>query len=338
MNKEEYRSFVRKTESLAKPEDVTAISFLGDFNRILPKRAQDAVMEKGNKKIPYMGFIVDPYCTFLAYRIKNIETAQAMLPEGYELAETSLFKGEQKQPLIIFSAFTARTSAFIGMRLEMYIIARHTESGLLSWIIADYVTNTNSHDPKNGFCGYSSDKAVFTTTPYGEVVVDVKSRSTGEELSLTAEIQSGTMTLLDEELWIEGNLSVDYGGKLKEPGTKPFGLIFDPVLMKEALRVPLDRMQIQQNSYMSDLIGNDSPVSAAIFPFSQHFIIKQNMKRTELMKEPDLHPLIQDFLDRSGFKTMKGEDLKKPILRGMIVSTLFNYGLILFLLFKLFSA
>ena len=288
MEKEENRAFIHKTESLAKPEDVTAISFLGDFNRLLPKKAQDAVMEKGNKSIPYMGFIVDPYCVFLAYRISDTAAAQAMLPDGYELADTRIFSEGPKEPMVIFSAFTARTSAFIGMRLEMYLIARHVESGLTSWIIVDYVTNTNSHDPKNRFCGYSSEHAVFTTTPYGELLVDIKNRNTQEAFTVSADIESGKNVLLDEQLWIEGNLSVDYGGKLKAEVSHPFGLIFDPILMKQALRLPLDSVRIRENSFMKEIIGDAAPLEVALFPYSQHFIIKQHLQRSELKKKEDL--------------------------------------------------
>lgn len=336
MKKEENRSFVRKTESLVKPEDVTAISFLGDFNKILPKKAQDKVMAKGNKNIPYMGFIVDPYCVFLAYEIKDREAAQAMLPPAYELADTALFEGEAKKPLAIFSAFTARTSAFAGMRLEMYLIARHKESGLLSWIIADYETNTNSHDPKNGFCGYTSEPAVFTTTPYGELLVDVKSLKTDRAFSLSMDIQSGTMKPLDQELWVEGNLSVDYGGRLKDPSSETFGLIFDPVLMKEALLIPADGFHLEKNSFLSEIIDPENPLRAALFPYSQHFIIKQHMERKELMGEGDLNPLVTEFLEKKDFKTMKGDDIKKPLFRGMVIYWVVNTGLLIFLFLKAF--
>ncbi len=333
MDKEQYRAFASKTESLARPEDVTAISFLGDFNRLLPKKAQDKIMQKGNKDIPYMGFIVDPYCAFLAYRIKDEAMAQAMLPPEYELAASSLFSGGEKAPLVIFSAFTARTSAFSGMRLEMYLTARHRETGLMSWIIADYVTNTNSHDPRNGFCGYNADSAVFTTTPYGELLVDVRRRQ-GESFALSMDIASGQMMPLDQELWVEGNLSVDYGGALLDKSSHPFGLIFDPVLMKEALKLPAGGFRLAENSFLAGLIEGDTPLEAALFPYSQHFIIKQHMRRDELLQEADLKPLLQEYLDRREFKTMRGDDLKKPLLRGMLISAALNYGLIIFLLIK----
>lgn len=80
------------------PQDVTAIAFLGDFNRYLPKKTQHKIMGKGSRKIPYMGFIGDRYCVFLFFRIKDVDAAQAMLPEDYELMDASLFHGEPEQP------------------------------------------------------------------------------------------------------------------------------------------------------------------------------------------------------------------------------------------------
>lgn len=337
MNKEENRKFILKSESLVKPEDVTTISFLGDFNRLLPKKTQHKIMVRGSRKIPYMGFIVEPYCFFLSYEIKNTATAQAMLPEGYELAEACVFRNEQKYPMVIISAFSARTSAFIGMRLEFYIIARHTDTGLLSWIISDYETNTNSHDPKNGFCGYTSDPAVFTTTPYGELLVHSKARRNNKEFSVCVDLKKGELQELDETLWIEGNLSVDYGGELKDERSRPFSLVFDPVLMREAMKIPIENIYIRKNTYLSSIIDCDKPASAVVFPYSQHFIINQDLKSHELTSETDLDHQIKTFLSRTGFKTMSGNDLRKPLYAGILISALASFSLILFLLIKVFS-
>ena len=170
MTREENRSYIRKSESLVKPRDITALSFLGDFIRYLPKNVQRSVQRKGSSKVTYMGFIVEPYCCFISFRVLDRAAAQAMLPDGYELADASIFKNGEKHPLVIFSAFSARTSAFMGMRLECYVIGRNKETGSMSWIIVDYKTNTSSHDPKNQFCGYSGDPAIHATTPYGELL------------------------------------------------------------------------------------------------------------------------------------------------------------------------
>jgi hypothetical protein len=337
MNRDENRNFIKKTESLVKPEDVTAISFLGDFNKYLPKKVQHKIMKKGSQKVPYMGFIVEPYCMFLAYEITNRETAEKMIPEGYDLSETAVFKDGTKKPMVIISSFTARTSAFIGMRVECYIIVRNKNTGLMSWIIADYETNTNSHDPKNGFCGYTCDPAVFTTTPYGVLVVNVKNPSRGNEIAFKVDIKDGDMKELDEELWVEGNMSVDYGGILKDDSSSPFSLIFDPILMKKAKQIPLENVNIETNSFLKGVIDPGNPESAVLFPYSQHFIIKQDINANEIKKKEDLFVQIQSFMDKTEFKTMKGDDIKKPLFRTLLISSLINLGIILFLLLKVLS-
>jgi len=337
MDKETNRRFISKIESLVKPEDVTAISFLGDFNRIFSKKTQEKIMLKGSAKVPYMGFIVDPYCFFLAYRIKDRSAAEAMLPRGYELAETRVFKDQSVGPLVVIGAFSVRTSAFIGNRLELYIIARNKESGRISWIIADYETNTNTYDPKNGFSGYTSDPAMVALTPYGELLAEFAGKKNGREFSVSADIEKGAWRDLDPGLWIEGNWSIDYGGDLLLESSRPFSLIFDPALMKKALDVPVGNIEIRKNSYLSGLIEGSEPICAAVFPYSQHFIIKQDFETGAVTSEASLADLSSAFLDTTGFKTMAGDDIKKPLLAGMLVSALMTYGIIIVLVILLLS-
>ena len=53
----------------------------------------------------------------------------------------------------------------------------------------------------------------MTTTHAGEVIVDVRSAERANQLTVTAALP-GRRCALDARLWIEGNLSVDYGGRL----------------------------------------------------------------------------------------------------------------------------
>jgi len=336
MNKEEYRHFIKKTESLVKPQDVTAISFLSSFSKALPKKTQHKFSQKGKKKIPYMGFIVDPYSLFLSFKITNTSAAQEMLPDGYELAEVSFFKEDAKFPMVIASVFTARTSAFIGMRAEFYIIARNKETGLISWIICDYETNTNSYDPKNGFCGYTCDPAVFTITCFGELLVDLKNRRNNKELFVSVDLEKGDVRELDESLWIEGNLCVDYGGEKKSDLSEPFSLIFDPNMVQEGVNIPLEHVSIKANSYLGNIIDSFKPLNAVFFPYSQHFIIKQDLKKYEIKNQKDLDLQIKAFLNRTEFKAMSGADIKKPIYAMVLISYLVLISIIVFLLIKLF--
>ena len=336
MNQEEYNNFIKKTESLVKPKDVTAISFLSSFSKSLPKKTQHKFSKSGQKRIPYMGFIVDPYGLFLCFKITNTSAAQEMLPEGYELAETSFYKNDAKIPMAIASAFTARTSGFMGMRVEFYVIARNKETGMVSWIICDYETNTNSYDPKNGFCGYTCDPAVYTTTYLGEILVDIKNNTKNKEFVVSVDLEKGAKRELDESLWIEGNLIVDYGGELKSEFSEPFSLIFEPDMVKEGLSIPLDQVSVKANSYLGNIIDPAKPVHALIFPYSQHFIIKQDLPKYAVKNEEDLNLQARTFLSGTGFKAMSGDDIKKPIYGIFLISYLILSAVIIYLLLRLY--
>lgn len=335
MGKNEYDDFVRKAESLVKPEDSTAISFLGEFNKYLPVQAQRRIMERGGRGIPYMGFIVDPYCFFLSYPVTDRAAAEKLLPERYELVDTAMFSGDPKRPQVIISAFTLRTSVFAGMRLECYLIARDKSTGRVSWIIVDYETNTLTNDPASGFWGYSLDTAVFATTPYGELLAEAANEKRGNRYAVKADISKGRMRELDRDLWVEGNMAVDYGGRFMDPSSKPFSLIFDPVLMKQAQEIPLESVKIAENSFMADIIDGTHPSSAAVFPYAQHFVIRQDLGDEAIATEEDLLSQVKIFLGRNGFKRMEGNDIKKPLFRGMLISSILNALIIAGLLVKI---
>jgi hypothetical protein len=342
MNKEEKLQFIKKVESLVKPKDVQTIAFFSDLVKLMPKKLQRKWSETGNKDIPYLAFVVDPYSFFLAYKITNTVAAQEMLPEGYELVEASFLKDGEKYPMVIASVFTARTSAFAGIRAEFYIVARNKETGLVSWIISEYDTNTNSHDPAQGFGGHTADPAVFTLTDQHDLIVDVrrkikkkkrnKNQENGKEFILTANLKNGEARELDYSLWIEGNLSVDYGGDLKSD-SKPFPLIFDPEMLREGIQIPIQDVKVSANTYLNGIIDPHNPVEALVFPFTQHFIVKQDAKMGEIKSESDLESYMKTFIERTGFKTMKGDDIKKPVLRSMFISNVITVSIIIFLLY-----
>lgn len=333
MQKEQNRAFIQSTETLVKPEDVTAISFLGDLNRVLPVKWQQAMMKKGSQKVEYMGFVVDPYCFFLSYELKDSVRAATLLPEGYELLPTSLFAGDTKQPCLILGVFTARTSAFAGMRLEAYLIARRKSDGQAAWIIVDYTTNTNTYDPAHGFSGYDSDPALFTTTPHGELLVDVGKRGSSQRLTLRADLEKGTFNPLDYTLWVQGNLAVDYGAGLQDPSSTVFSLIFDPALMEKALRIPPEAVELSVNGFFADLIDASSPLDFACFPYSQHYVIQQSMVPGTLKTDEDLEAHVVAFSQTPKVQGMRGDDLKRPIFFGLVASAAVTYSVIAVLLF-----
>jgi len=346
MNKEEKLKFIKKVESLVKPRDIQTIAFFSDFVKLMPKKIQRRWSESGNKKIPYLAFVVEPYSFFLAYKITDTAAAQEMLPEGYELVEATFIKSGEKFPMVIASVFSARTSAFAGIRAEFYIVARNKETGLVSWIISEYDTNTNSHDPAQGFGGHTANPAVLTINDQNELIVDVrrnikkkkskKNLEDEKEFVLIADLENGKKKELDYSLWIEGNLSVDYGGELKSE-SKPFPLIFDPEMLREGTQLPIQDVKVTSNTYLSGIIDPLNPVDALVFPFTQHFVVKQDAKIHDIKTESDLKSNMKTFIERTDFKIMSGDDIKNPIFRSMFISFLISTGLIIFLLIKVFS-
>lgn len=76
---------------------------------------------------------------------------------------------------------------------------------------------------------------------------------------------------LDERLWVEGNLSVDYGGELGVPGSQPFGLVFDPAEVAAAWRVDPTALSLSENTVAAQLRAAE-PCEVACFPFAQHYL------------------------------------------------------------------
>ena len=102
-------------------------------------------------------------------------------------------------------------------------------------------------------------------------MVDVKSEHTGNMLAAVADLDAGTKRPLDQRLWLEGNLSVDYGGRLRDPESVPFGLVFDPGEVETALDIPLESVDLQGNTFGAGLLA-EQPFEACVFPYAQHFL------------------------------------------------------------------
>ena len=240
-----------------------------------------------------MSFIVEPYAVFLSFEITNPKLAEEFLPPGYRFVPSSMFKDSPKKPCAIVSAFNVHTSVFWGSRLEFYLIAENKDTGLLSWIIVDYESNTHSYDPSQGFVGASTLHSVVTTSYVGEIIVDVVSKKSDHSLNLIASMKNGVTKDLDQRLWVEGNLSVDYGGDLQQD-TKPFSLIFDPKEMSQAMKIPLEDISLCSNTFGLGAL-DPKPFEIACFPYAQHFITTSVPKATKMRTADDLLQAVKDI-------------------------------------------
>jgi hypothetical protein len=181
-----------------------------------------------------------------------------------------MFEDSPERKCVIIGAFNVHTSVFWGNRVEMYIIARNKKTGLVSWLIQEYETNTISYDPGRGFVQPDTKHSVLTTSFLGEVILDVVGKDSKNKIQANANVKKGLWKKLNQKLWVEGNLSVDYSSQLTDARTKPFGLIFDPAEMDEALFIPKEDYEIIDNTFLDGLIYK-SPFEVCCFPFAQHF-------------------------------------------------------------------
>lgn len=295
MDKENRLAFVTFTEKKVTPQKI-ATTFQGaEFLRKLPLKLQKKLMEKGAKTNPYMSFIVDPYSIFFAYEIIDTERVKNMLPSEYELLECSMFESGEKKPCMILGAFNVHTSVFSGNRVEAYIIARNKKTGLTSWLIDEYETNTISYDPGRGFIKPSARHAILTTTCLGELVLDVEGENPSHKIQAQADLKQGIFQKLDQNLWVEGNLSVDYSSELSDIHAKPFGLIFDPLEMEQAMSIPMDAISITTNEFLANLIAK-SPYEVCCFPYAQHFYTTSIPMEHEIKTRNDLEQKILEII------------------------------------------
>jgi hypothetical protein len=243
-----------------------------------------------------MSFVVEPYSVFLAFEVTDIEAAERLLPPNYRLFPSSMFSDTPKRPCAIISAFNVHTSVFWGSRVEFYLIAENCETGLLSWIIVEYESNTHSYDPSQGFIGPSTSHSVVTTSYLGEIIIDVASAKTENSLTLVADLNNGVLAELDQRLWVEGNLSVDYGGELMQC-TKPFSLVFDPKEMAQALKLPLEDISLCTNTFGGGVL-DPMPFEVACFPYAQHFVTSSVPTATSMRTAEDLEKAVNEINEK----------------------------------------
>lgn len=324
--------FTKGVEKLIDPINVGTIHFIQFFNSLLPKKVQRSIIESSSKKTSYMGFVVEPYSYFLCYEIKDIERAKALLPDNFELVKTRIFTDDEPKYYCIFGCINAHTSAFWGLRVEFYIIAEDKKTGLLSWIIIDYDTNTITYDKKNGLSSPNSSNSLITTNYDGILIVDVERTDGSRELIFNSDVKNGKMTSLDERLWLEGNLSIGYGRNISENDADIFSLKFDSSEVEKALKIPIDSLDMEINSWFPGLF-NDKPSQLVCFPYAQHFISDSPGYSSRLKNKKELSSAV-DNVDFDKIKVFSTKSFKIMFLVGPIISFCITLLLIILLILK----
>jgi len=325
-------NFSKEVERLINPITVGSLHFMQYFNQLLPKAVQKQILKSSSKKTPNMGFVVEPYSSFLCYEIADINWAKSLIPDGFELIKTSIFANDKPRYYCIFGCVRAHTSAFWGVRNEFYVIAEDKKTGLLSWIIIDYDTNTISYDNKNGLCGPNSSRSIITINHRGTLFVDIQRDDNSHKLIFNANIEKGTMTNLDQRLWLEGNLSIGYGRDLSEKDGDIFSLKFEPCEVEKALRIPITSLEIEENTWYHGLFKK-TPSQVVCFPYAQHFI-SDSPGYSSNIKNKDELVASNNAIEFDKIKVFSTKSFKTMFLVGTLVSLTTTIVLVILLLNK----
>ena len=292
--------YAKGVERMVDPMRVGKILSLQPRMRYIPKWLGKKMVLSAAKKSDKMPFVVEPYCSFLFYELKEPSKIQKYLPDDFVPAKASVFEGGPEKYYGVVSMFRIHTSVFWGSRAELYLMAENSKTGLLSWIMMDYMSDTISYDEKSGLKSPDVSKAVMTTTCEGDFVCDMETLDKRKFVKCEMSLLNAKMQKLDPRFWIEGNTSIAYGRLAGEADGDLFSLTFFPEEMKQALFVPLSDVRNVKVSDNADIGGVLD--MAASFPFAQHMLSDSPGQRTHYGSEEKLRAAVE----KVDFRKIKG--------------------------------
>ena len=263
--------FAKGTERLIDPITVGSAHTAQRYVGSLPLGLQRHVLEKASARTPYMGFVVEPYALLLFFRLQDEEHATSLLPKGFRLARTSVFAGDDEDAYAILSFFRVRTSTFWGSRAELYLVAQDEKTGLLTWVIVDYLSDTISYDRAHGLRGPSAPGSVMTSTVDGTVLAEFADGEGARDVAVCAKLGRANPRDLNARLWVEGNTSIAYGPHLSPDGPALFSLTFPRAEMASAWEIPPSDLRVERLEWEGTLISGQ-PESVVCFPHAQHLL------------------------------------------------------------------
>lgn len=290
MNVLEYAEGVEK---LVDPMAVGTSHYMQTRLKKLPVWLQRKIVTSATKKANKMPFVVEPYCSFLFYEIPDPTKVQKFMPDGFVPAKAAVFEGGPEKYYGIVSMFRIHTSVFWGARAEYYLVAENTATGLLSWVMMDYISDSISYDEKHGLKSPDVKAAVMTTTCEGDFVCDMKSLDGKKKVKCQANLMKAKMKPLNQRLWIEGNTSIAYGRLAGEADGDLFSLTFFPEEMKQALEVPLADVAVAEAATATTGKFGAVLERVACFPFAQHMLSDAPGQQTHYGNEAALRKAVE---------------------------------------------
>jgi len=295
--------YAKGVEKLVDPMGVGKTHYLQTKLSKLPVCLQKKIVTSATKKADKMPFVVEPYCFFLFYEIPDPTKVEKFMPEGFMPVRSAVFEDGPEKYYGIVSMFRIHTSVFWGARAEFYLVAENTETGLLSWIMMDYISDTISYDEKHGLKSPDIKSSVMTTTCEGDFVCEMKSLDGKKKVNCQVNLMKAKMKPLDQRLWIEGNTSIAYGRLSGEADGDLFSLTFFPEEMKQALEVPLGDVAVADVATATTGKFGAVLERAACFPFAQHMLSDSPGQMTHYGNEKALREAVEN-VDFSKIKTL----------------------------------
>ncbi len=326
-------AFIRGVEGLIKPGEVCDLHFYQKLKKALPRALFREALIRASRKTPRMGFVIEPYSLFLFFRLADIERARSMLPDRYELVPAKFFEDGEPGYYFGTGVFNTRATTFWGARQESYLVARDRETGLPSWIFIDILSNTIMAMPKPGIADANSPGAIHTTNSKGEILVDFKEKGSGRRIAARASLRGARPRKPDEDIWLMGNTSISYAKHLLHRSDEPFAVVFDPAEIEEALELPLDGVEIIENSLFPGLM-EEKPCAALCFPYAQHYVADSPGCRTRVRDREDMVRIYNGLGDLSGVKAFSPRLIRNQLLAGGAVMAAALAALHIILLFR----
>ena len=285
--------YAKGVEKLVDPLAVGTSHYMQTRLKKLPVWLQRKIVTSATKKANKMPFVVEPYCSFLFYEIPDPTKVQKFMPDGFVPAKAAVFEGGPEKYYGIVSMFRIHTSVFWGARAEYYLVAENTATGLLSWVMMDYISDSISYDEKHGLKSPDVKAAVMTTTCEGDFVCDMKSLDGKKKVKCQANLMKAKMKPLNQRLWIEGNTSIAYGRLAGEADGDLFSLTFFPEEMKQALEVPLADVAVAEAATATTGRFGAVLERVACFPFAQHMLSDAPGQQTHYGNEAALRKAVE---------------------------------------------
>ncbi|MEZ5072470.1 MAG: hypothetical protein R2751_16270, partial [Bacteroidales bacterium] len=313
--------FIKGVEGLIRPMEVSDLLFFQKLKVLMPPFLLRKMLYRASRNTPHIGFVIEPYSLFLFFKLKDLDRARAMLPDRYELTKTSLFAGEEPEHYMGLGNLQTRASSFWGTRQEAYLIARDKESGLLSFIFIDILSNTLIALPSKGIADPNCNRALFTTSARGEIFLEIEEKGTGRAFACSGSIKGGVLRELDQELWLMGNTSIGYSKRLSPTDDHPFAVIFDPAEVKEALDLPPENIRITKNNLFPGL-AEETIRRVVCFPYAQHYIADSPGCTTTVTNRDDLIAQYNELAKAPPQRTFSARTIVRQIALGLALTAL----------------